>query len=106
MAITRDPGRYEEIGSEIGRLVDQKQRAYGQSFDKSGNILRTFYPYGIKPDQYDDLLAMVRILDKLFRIATHKDALGEDPWRDIAGYALLMNRGILLSSDDGAVNNG
>jgi len=85
-------GKYEEIGAEIGRLVDDKQKAYGRSFDKSGQILRLLYPYGIKTEQYDDLLAMVRIIDKLFRIATNKDALGEDPWRDIAGYALLKNR--------------
>jgi hypothetical protein len=28
-------------------------------------------------------------LDKLFRIATARDALGESPYRDIAGYGLL-----------------
>lgn len=92
MAITRDPGKYEQIGRDIGCMVDEKQRAYGRSFDKAGDILRSLFPYGIETTQYDDLLAMVRILDKLFRIATHKDAMGEDPWQDIAGYALLMNR--------------
>ena len=25
----------------------------------------------------------------MFRIATNKDALGESPWQDIMGYALL-----------------
>ena len=87
-------GIYENIGREIGRLVDEKQRAYGRSFDKSGNILRLLYPYGVKVEQYDDLLAMVRIIDKLFRISTRKGAFGEDPWRDIAGYALLMNKNL------------
>ena len=29
------------------------------------------------------------MIDKLFRIATRKDAFGESPYRDIAGYALL-----------------
>lgn len=87
-------GTYERIGQAIGRLVDEKQRAYGRSFDKSGQILRLLYPYGVKVEQYDDLLGMVRIVDKLFRIATNKGALGEDPWRDIAGYALLMNKNL------------
>lgn len=85
-------GKYEEIGAEIGRLVDRKQKAYGRSFDKSGDLLMMLYPYGIKTEQYADLLGMVRIIDKLFRIATDKHALGENPWQDVAGYALLMNR--------------
>jgi hypothetical protein len=92
-------GKYEEIGAAIGCLVDKKQKAYGRSFDKSGMILGILYPDGIKPVQYDDLLGMVRILDKLFRIATDKQALGESPWLDIAGYALLMNRDYPIDDD-------
>jgi len=81
--------QYAELGEEIGRLVEEKQKAYGDSFGKSGAVMRILYPAGIKPDQMDDALCLVRILDKLFRIATDKDALGESPYRDIAGYALL-----------------
>jgi hypothetical protein len=36
------------------------------------------------------LLAVTRIIDKLFRIATDEKAFSEDPWADIAGYAILM----------------
>jgi hypothetical protein len=85
-------GKYEEIGAEIGRLVDKKQKAYGRSFDNTGKILAIIYPLGIRPDQYDDLGAMIRIIDKFFRIAISKKAFGEDPWEDVAGYALLKNR--------------
>jgi hypothetical protein len=35
------------------------------------------------------MLAITRVIDKLFRIATKKDAFGESPWRDICGYAIL-----------------
>jgi hypothetical protein len=84
--------RYEQIGSDIGQLVDVKQAAYGDSFSKAPKILAILYPNGIKPEQYEDVLAMVRILDKFSRIATDKDALGESPWRDIAGYSILMNK--------------
>jgi hypothetical protein len=80
---------HRRIAESIGDLVDQKQAAYGDSFGKSGSIMRTLYPEGIGPEQMDDALAVVRVVDKLFRIATHKDAFGESPWRDIAGYALL-----------------
>jgi hypothetical protein len=74
---------------KIGELVTEKQIAYGDSFGKSGSIMRTLYPDGIKPEQLDDALTIVRVIDKLFRIATKKDAFGESPWRDIMGYALL-----------------
>lgn len=80
---------YEAMGQAIGKLVEEKQAAYGDSFGKSGDILRVLYPQGISPDQIDDALCIVRIVDKLFRIATDKDALGESPYRDIAGYGLL-----------------
>jgi hypothetical protein len=81
--------RYEDLGSEIGRLVDEKNAAYGNSFNESCEILRVLYPDGIRPDQYTDVLSIARIVDKLFRIANHKDAFGESPYCDIAGYGLL-----------------
>lgn len=80
---------YKTMGTAIGQMVDEKQAAYGDSFGKSGAILRILYPNGIAPDQIDDALCIVRIVDKLFRIASDKDALGESPYRDIAGYGLL-----------------
>ncbi len=85
----KPPGKYEEIGAKVGRLVDRKQKAYGRSFDQSGEIIKILYPNGIHPDQYDDLLAMIRVIDKLFRIANQKEAFDENPWQDIAGYGLL-----------------
>lgn len=82
-------GRYEGVGKRIGKLVDEKNEAYGDSFNQSGKILEVLYPEGVTPNQYRDMLAVVRVIDKLFRIASKKDAFGESPWRDIAGYALL-----------------
>lgn len=74
---------------EIGRLVTEKNKAYGNSFVESAKILKILYPDGIKPEQYIDALSMVRIIDKQFRIANKKDAFGENPWMDINGYSLL-----------------
>ncbi len=82
-------GKFEEIGAKVGKLVDKKQKAYGRSFDRSGDIIKILYPHGIRLEQYDDLLAMIRVIDKLFRIANQKEAFGENPWQDIAGYGLL-----------------
>ena len=81
--------KYKKIGTEVGELVDEKNAAYGSSFAESHKILSVLYPNGIKPEQYTDALAIIRVIDKLFRIANKKDAFGESPWRDIAGYALL-----------------
>lgn len=82
-------GDYEELGRSVGALVDVKNKAYGSAFDDAGEFLTILYPNGIRPDQYGDALALVRIFDKMKRIATDKDALGESPYRDIAGYGLL-----------------
>ena len=77
------------IGKEIGQMLTEKQRAYGDSFSKAGGIVAILYPGGIYPEKLDDALTIIRVIDKLFRIATDRDALGESPWRDIAGYAIL-----------------
>jgi len=86
---------YETLGTGIGRLVGEKQGQYGDSFGRAGGVLRILYPNGVSPEAMDDALAVVRVVDKLFRIATAaggKDGGGESPWRDIAGYALLGYR--------------
>ena len=81
--------KFSEIGSKVGELVNDKQLAYGDSFGRSGECLRQMFPHGIKPGQYDDLLTIARILDKLFRIANDPDAFDENPYQDIVGYGLL-----------------
>lgn len=81
--------KYAEMGKLLGELTQMKNAAYGDSFDKAGDILVILYPKGIRPEQYRDALAIVRVIDKLFRIATRKDAFGESPWKDIAGYGIL-----------------
>lgn len=80
---------YIKIATELGKLVKEKQEAYGDSFSKSEEIIKILYPNGVKPEDYRDLLTITRIIDKLFRIATRKNAFGESPYRDIAGYGLL-----------------
>ncbi|GEM_PF-1708955 len=83
---------FEDIGRKTGQVVAKKNEKYGDAFAKSGDILRIFYPDGVRPDQYDDMLAMTRVIDKQFRIATDKDAFGENPWVDITGYGILAQK--------------
>jgi hypothetical protein len=80
---------FEKIGCEIGKLVKEKNNAYGDSFGQACKILEVLYPSGIAPHQYRDALAVTRVIDKLFRLSNKKDAFGESPWRDICGYAIL-----------------
>lgn len=80
---------FERVGRDIGRLVAEKNRAYGDSFAKGATFLRLLYPHGVRPEQYGDLLALIRVFDKQMRIATAKDAFGENPWQDLCGYSLL-----------------
>ena len=80
---------FANIGEEVGKLVSDKQKAYGDSFGRSGECLKQMYPNGIQPHQYNDLLTIVRILDKLFRIANDPEAFEENPYQDIVGYGLL-----------------
>jgi hypothetical protein len=82
-------GKYTDLAEKIGKLVDEKNAAYGSSFDQAGDFLKLLYPDGIPVDSYTDMLCVVRIFDKLKRIATRKDAFGESPYGDIVGYGLL-----------------
>jgi hypothetical protein len=84
---------YKTIGTELGALLEEKQAAYGDVFSATPAIVGLLFPNGIPVAGYKDVLTIVRILDKIGRICTAAgkgDPMGEDPWRDIAGYAMLM----------------
>ena len=88
--VADESNKFEEIARKVAEIVFTKNKGYGNSFEESGKIMNTLYPQGVKSGDMVDMLAIVRIIDKLFRIATDKHALGENPWQDIAGYATLM----------------
>lgn len=100
----KKPESFTLSGVLLGSLVDEKQAAYGDSFGRSGEVMKLLYPDGIKPDQYTDALAVIRVIDKLFRVATDRDALGESPWSDVAGYGLLGARNAKRGRD-GKINS-
>ena len=81
--------KMQEIAAQMAKLVAEKNRAYGNSAINSTEIIKILYPKGVSPVQYQDFLLIIRVIDKLTRIATANDALGESPWRDILGYALI-----------------
>jgi len=95
---------YTNIGATIGHLVEEKNEAYGSSFERSQEILKILYPEGVQPSQYKDMLAITRVVDKLFRIANKKDAFGENPWQDIAGYGILGTANELGEEEEASRN--
>lgn len=78
-----------QIAKDLCDLIEKKNQAYGNAFDKTEEILKILYPDGISLDQYKDVHIIVRMLDKMSRIAKDNDPFGESPYLDLAGYALL-----------------
>lgn len=78
-----------EIANQIGQLVEEKNIAYGNATVVSSKILQILFPNGVKSDQFYDMLLIVRVIDKLCRIANKKEAFNESPWTDIAGYGII-----------------
>jgi len=82
---------------KTAEIVQEKNAIYGDAAGKSAEYLKLLYPNGVSPAQYLNMLLLVRDFDKNMRIATDEDALGESPWEDKAGYAILAvelkNRG-------------
>jgi len=87
---------YSETGRKVGEVVEEKQKLYGDSYGKSGNVLKILYPEGVLPQQYEDLLFVTRMLDKLFRFTSGTPAnrleQDESPVGDMVGYCLLEMR--------------
>jgi tRNA A37 threonylcarbamoyltransferase TsaD len=80
---------FHKIASDLATLLEQKNLAYGNAFAKTTQILELLYPEGIKVEQYKDIHVIVRMLDKISRIAKDNDPMGESPYQDLAGYCLL-----------------
>lgn len=80
---------FEAQAFQLAQVLEQKRKSYGDSANISGKLLSVLYPYGIRPEQYGECGLIVRILDKLCRIATGKVWFNEDGWMDLAGYAML-----------------
>lgn len=80
---------FKAIGAEIGAKTADKNRKYGDSAGKTGAMFRVIFPDGIPVSAYDDVLLLVRILDKVVRVATGAPDDEESPYSDLAGYGLI-----------------
>lgn len=87
--LTDDEVQVIDMTRALGELIVEKNRSYGSAFRCCAEFFKILYPNGIAPDRYADALLLVRIFDKMMRIATDANALGESPYQDIASYAIL-----------------
>lgn len=80
--------KFSEIARQIGEIVSSKNKQYGDAINSTSVFLKELYPNGIKPEQYGDLGLIIRIHDKLKRIANGNNG-NEDAYSDLAGYGIL-----------------
>lgn len=87
---------FRKTAYELSSLLVDKDKKYGDAYTKVEQIMEIIYPNGIPIGHYKYALTLVRMLDKVCRVANkvNIDDDDEDPMRDIAGYALkfLANR--------------
>ncbi len=88
---------WELAGRHVGRLVGEKRRQYGNALEKSAAILTLLFPGGIQPVQYVDACSMMRVLEKLSRVASG-DQGDESAWIDIAGHGLVAAKHAVTAS--------
>lgn len=87
-SVPAENNEYFTTAYDIATLVTKKQQQYGNSIHHTGDFLKTLYPNGITPEQYDDLGVIIRMYDKLKRISNGNQG-EENAWDDLMGYALL-----------------
>ena len=78
---------FKETALDIADLLNDKHLQYGDTFKETAVVLRRLYPDGIKPQQYSDVLYVLRIYENLVRALNMENSA--EPWRDIAGFAIL-----------------
>jgi len=78
------------VACDVVVVVEEKNREYASAFQKVSEILNILFPNGIPTSKYHDVAILIRVLDKICRIATANDKdVKKDAWLDITGYGLL-----------------
>jgi hypothetical protein len=104
-------GYFGELGLSIGKLVDEKQRAYGDSVTKCYEIMKVLLKdykkadgtYIIPESLLPQMLLDIRKIDKLNRRFSNPDGdlMEENSFQDDVGYSLLGVRLIEQLKKDG-----
>lgn len=107
--------KFENAGIELGKLVDSKQEAYGDSVQVQWEVTQVLLKqyetddpvehYLIPKSLMQHLLLITRIGDKINRIVSNPDGdkMDESPYGDISGYGLL-GKAMVMNDDDEIVD--
>ncbi len=91
---------FKEIAKEMGEFVTEKNKAYGNSFEECEKFLYMLFPVKIPIKHYGNILCIVRMFDKLKKIAADRDTFQENPFDDLVGIALRMSLNNKQSTGD------
>lgn len=95
------------VGKTISRMAAKKNHSYNNSYNRTVEQIRNYFPDGIKPDQYHILPIIIRQWDKIQRSIKNPTAFGENPHVDRVGYSILdAVAEIVRRLDQGAENLG
>lgn len=97
------PSSLTDLTQQLGTLLEEKDKEYGQSATIAGDLLKILYPTGIQDSDYENVTLLVRIFDKMKRIAS--GSTSENSWQDIAGYGILGWRKTVDSKNNELVIN-
>lgn len=78
----------EKIVEPFPAFLAEKAEKYGEAFENCGDFLRLVFPEDVQPKDYEKLLYVTRVYDKLCRIAKGAES-EENPVKDILGYSML-----------------
>lgn len=91
--------KFTQIGLEIGKFTDMKNKQYGSSVDATNEMMKVLMErYTYDDDNYlmpksllQHILLQVRIMDKQNRIFNNPSGEGdsESPYKDLCGYSLI-----------------
>jgi hypothetical protein len=105
-------GYFAELGLSIGKLVDKKQKAYGDSVTKCHEIMKVLlsdyhnkeeHTYTFPESLLPQMLLDIRKIDKMNRRFSNPDGdlMGENPYQDDTGYDMLGVRLVEQMKKDG-----
>lgn len=84
------PYPFQDAAKMVANVLTEKNASYGDATTVTASIAKLLWSEGIPVSQLDEALVVIRMLDKLCRIAKGTKFANEDAWLDLAGYALLV----------------